>query len=123
MRRFSAIWLWVLLVAQFAPQFVCLAAPKGPAVASAEASGPPDDGSPPREKSVRPGINEKYLAADLEVDEWLARFEIESREVYAARGKILDALSIKPGMHVADVGAGTGYFSALFSKAVGPDGW
>ena len=36
-------------------------------------------------ESVRPGINDRFLDPELKVDEWLGRFEVESREVYAAR--------------------------------------
>ena len=75
------------------------------------------------EKSVKPGINDRFLDPDLNVDEWLGRFEIESREVYAARDQVLKACQIQPGHRVADVGAGTGFYSRLFSDAVGKDGW
>lgn len=74
------------------------------------------------EKSVRPGINEKFLDPKLNVDEWLGRFEVESREVYAARDKVVKACRLKPGHRIADVGAGTGFFSRMFASAVGSDG-
>ncbi len=70
-----------------------------------------------------PGLNERFLATDLNIDEWVERFEIESREVYAARSHILAALQLRPGLTVADVGAGTGFFSLMFADAVGPSGW
>ncbi len=73
--------------------------------------------------SVRPGINDNFLKADLEVSEWLGRFEVESREVFAARQQVIEACRVSPGARVADVGAGTGLFSRLFCEAVGPDGW
>lgn len=73
--------------------------------------------------SVKPGINDKFVDPDLDVSEWLGRFEIESREVYGARERVLDACGIKAGMSVADVGAGTGFYSRLFADAVGETGW
>lgn len=73
-----------------------------------------------QDKSVNPGINKSF--EDPNVEEWVAKFEIESREVYAKRKEILDACKVKPGMAVADVGAGTGLFTLLFAKAVGPEG-
>jgi ubiquinone/menaquinone biosynthesis C-methylase UbiE len=73
--------------------------------------------------SVKPGINEKFLDPDLKVDEWLKRFEVESREVFLQREKVLKACGVKRGMTVADIGAGTGLYTRLFAKAVGPDGW
>lgn len=73
-----------------------------------------------QEASVRPGINDPY--EDPDVDTWIGRFESESREIYHHRQRIVDALGIQPGTVIADVGAGTGLFEPLFSKAVGPDG-
>ena len=45
-------------------------------------------GPQPRDRSVKPGINESFLDADLDVDRMAKRFEVESREVYARRFKI-----------------------------------
>jgi predicted methyltransferase len=75
------------------------------------------------EESVRPGINEKFLDPDLKVDDWLKRFEVESREVFDARQAVLEACDIKPGMRVADIGAGTGLYTRLFAGKTGPEGW
>ncbi|MCA9242773.1 MAG: methyltransferase domain-containing protein [Phycisphaerales bacterium] len=71
-----------------------------------------------RPVSVKPGINDPYKAADLKVDEWVARFEAESREVYAERAAIVDALDIHPGQTVADVGCGTGLFEPMLAHRV-----
>jgi predicted methyltransferase len=73
-----------------------------------------------QEQSLRPGINDSFL--DPAVDEFVGRFEIESREVFARRTAIVAACGIKPGQTVADVGAGTGLFTRLFSEAVGGEG-
>ena len=62
------------------------------------------------EQSVRPGINKGFLDPNLDVQAWLARFEVESREVYKNRRAVLGALALKDGMRVADIGAGTGFF-------------
>ena len=76
-----------------------------------------------QEKSVRPGINEKYLDPELKVDDWLKRFEVESREVFHAREKVLAACEVKKGMTIADIGSGTGLYTRQFAQATGPDGW
>ena len=73
-----------------------------------------------QEKSVKPGINDPFK--DPDVREFVGKFEGESREVFAARDKVVAACELKPGMVVADVGAGTGLYTRLFAKAVGPDG-
>jgi precorrin-6B methylase 2 len=51
--------------------------------------------------------------------DWLDRSERESEENPEGA---LDAIGIKPGMVVADVGAGTGYMSLRMAKRVGPSG-
>jgi predicted methyltransferase len=55
-----------------------------------------------------------YLGAD-----WLDRPEREARE---QPERVLDLIGLRPGMTVADVGAGTGYFTVRLSKRVGPTG-
>ena len=73
-----------------------------------------------QEKSVKPGINDPFKDPDLK--EFLGKFEIESREVYANRKEIVAACRLKPGTAVADVGAGTGLFTRLFAAEVGDKG-
>jgi predicted methyltransferase len=72
------------------------------------------------EVSVHPGINDSYVDAD--VGQWVERFEREGREIYDRRHDIVAACALRPGMDVADVGAGTGLFVPLLADAVGPDG-
>lgn len=73
-----------------------------------------------QEKSVRPGINDSFR--DPKVGEYIEKFEIESREVFSKRKEIVEACKIQAGSTVADVGAGTGIFTRLFSDSVGPKG-
>lgn len=73
-----------------------------------------------QDKSVKPGINDSFR--DPKVGDFVERFEVESREVYAKRNEIVNALKIAPGSTIADVGAGTGLFTQLFAKAVGEKG-
>lgn len=76
----------------------------------------------PSEPSVKPGINKEYLKPDLDVTQWVERFEREGREIYDHREDIVAAARVKPGSVVADIGAGTGLFTPYFSRAVGPKG-
>ncbi len=73
--------------------------------------------------SVHPGINKNFLDPNLDAEEWSKRFVMESREVFTARNEVLDALELKPGMRVADIGAGTGLYATLFADQVGTTGW
>jgi ubiquinone/menaquinone biosynthesis C-methylase UbiE len=51
--------------------------------------------------------------------DWLERSE---REIEELPETALDKIGLKPGMIVADVGAGVGYFSVRVAKRVGPEG-
>jgi len=71
-----------------------------------------------QEHSVKPGINDNFK--DPDVNYYVKLFEGESREIFKHRNEIVSALGLKPGMDVADVGAGTGFFSRMFSYQVAP---
>ncbi len=73
-------------------------------------------------KNLPKGINDNFLDPDLKIDEWVERFEVESREVVACQKGILAACGLKPGMTIADVGSGTGLYVAPFSRTVGDSG-
>ena len=57
-----------------------------------------------------------------DVEHWKAVFDDPARDEWQKPAELVKALAIRPGMTVADVGAGTGYFSRHLSTAVGPDG-
>ncbi len=72
------------------------------------------------EPSVAPGINRYYENPNWQ--QWVYAFERPGREIYERRKDIVAATGIKPGMVVADIGAGTGLFTRLFAHEVGPQG-
>jgi SAM-dependent methyltransferase len=70
-----------------------------------------------------PGPNDAYQDPRVSAAVWNHYFEDDGRgEIYQQRRAIVKLAAAKPGMRVADVGAGTGLFSMLLSDAVGPDG-
>jgi hypothetical protein len=73
-----------------------------------------------QEQSVGPGINNPFEDPDLK--KYVGVFEGESREVYALRKEIVAACKVKPGMALADIGAGTGMFTRLLAREVGDTG-
>jgi len=73
-----------------------------------------------QEQSINPGINRNYQPPDLA--DSIQRFESNGRDVFDHRQEIVTALGLRSGMTVADVGAGTGLFTRLFSPAVGATG-
>jgi predicted methyltransferase len=73
------------------------------------------------EEGAKPEINRPYVV-DTDVARWNRTFENERREIYVKRSEIVAASGVKPGMTVADIGAGTGLFTMLFADAVKPGG-
>ena len=73
-----------------------------------------------QEESVRPDINEAF--ENPNVDEFIDRFERDGRDAYDHKDAILEACRLKPGIDIADIGAGTGLFTRLFAPRVAPEG-
>ncbi len=73
-----------------------------------------------QEKSVNPGINKPFVEPN--VPEFIEKFEKEGRDVFENREKIVNACGVREGMAIADIGAGTGLFTRLFSPRVGRQG-
>ena len=90
---------------------------------------------PPQER----GISHRHLAQadDIEagkfsppdvhhsfedVELWSKRFDAPRRKDWQKPTEVIALMEIKPGMTVADIGAGTGYFLGYLSKAVGSHG-
>src|SRR5690606_27550524 len=53
---------------------------------------------------------------------WSKVFDDPARDEWQKPARIVEVMAIAPGMTVADVGAGTGYFAPHLSRAVGPTG-
>lgn len=57
-----------------------------------------------------------------DVDKWVAVFDDPARDEWQKPAELVAAMSISPGMTVADIGAGTGYMNPHLAAAVGPGG-
>lgn len=53
---------------------------------------------------------------------WSKVFDDPARDAWQRPEELVAALRLRPGQWVADLGAGTGYFSRHLSRAVGPSG-
>lgn len=58
----------------------------------------------------------------LDPAEYVERWNSPERDRWQRPDEVLRAMGLAPGMEVADIGAGTGYFTAHLSRAVGPTG-
>jgi len=71
------------------------------------------------------GIGKAYMGREIAKvmgyygASWLERPERKDEE---KTDRVLAALELKPGMKVADVGAGSGYYSSRIAERVGPQG-
>jgi precorrin-6B methylase 2 len=88
------------------------------------------DSAKPSERYARvpagaDGIGKRYMGRDIAgVMGWqgAAWLEREEREREERTDLLLTALQLKPGMVVADIGAGTGYLARRMAPAVSPGG-
>ncbi|MCA9126532.1 MAG: class I SAM-dependent methyltransferase [Planctomycetales bacterium] len=99
---------------------LCLVALVSNSVAAQEAVQSTDTAA--RAENLPKGINDAFLDPELDVETYVKRFEVESREVFSCRAQILKAIALEPGMAVADVGAGTGLYMSPLSRSVGENG-
>lgn len=72
------------------------------------------------EQNVNPGINSGYVSPN--VNQWRGVFERDGREIWDRRGDIIQALRLRPGQVVADIGAGTGFLAVMMARGVLPGG-
>ncbi|MGH9324142.1 MAG: class I SAM-dependent methyltransferase [Vicinamibacteria bacterium] len=57
-----------------------------------------------------------------DIDRWVAEFEGPARDSKQKPDEVVAAMKLQASDRVADIGAGTGYFSRRFAKAVGDGG-
>ena len=56
------------------------------------------------------------------IEYWARMFEDPARDKWQKPAEVVAAMNLKHGDIVADIGAGTGYFTRRFAVAVGPEG-
>ncbi len=72
-----------------------------------------------QEKSLSPKVNERIASNPKKA---MSNFDSPKRDVVKRSSELLEACELKPGMDLADVGAGSGLHARLFAKAVAPGG-
>jgi ubiquinone/menaquinone biosynthesis C-methylase UbiE len=73
-----------------------------------------------QEESLSPGINKGY--DNPNVERTVKQYERENRDVVQHSKEIVAACGLKPGVDVADIGAGTGLHTRPIARKVAPDG-
>jgi 2-polyprenyl-3-methyl-5-hydroxy-6-metoxy-1,4-benzoquinol methylase len=69
------------------------------------------------------GVTQSWAQlAPRKAEEWEKTLESPNRTATQKVAEVLSDLSLKPGMIVADIGAGSGFFSRPLAKAVAPGG-
>jgi ubiquinone/menaquinone biosynthesis C-methylase UbiE len=117
MRRFRLLVLVLCLPVTFSPALY----------AADQKTKPPDQKShyETRKEHDPEGIGKFYMDREIaqvmghQAAEWLERPEREQEE---QPNKLLDALKIKPGSIIGDIGAGSGYLTFRLAKRVGAKG-
>ena len=71
-----------------------------------------------QDESLAPGINERFKQ---QPNQSINQFDFANRDLNQQK-EILDACGLKPGMEVADIGAGSGVHVRLFAEKVLPEG-
>ncbi|MHA7872221.1 MAG: class I SAM-dependent methyltransferase, partial [Hyphococcus sp.] len=96
---------------------ICMAAALALAACSQQPAAPRETGPAAASSSPAPIAED-----DINLDVWLERLEVGSRELYSAREAVVEAVGVGDGAVVADIGAGTGLYSLLFAEQVGRTG-
>ena len=103
---------------------ICLL-PWGPSLRAQEASGPANSQYTKLPRPSRDGIGKAYQGREISHvmghlgADWLERPERQHEE---RPDLLIESLGIRPGQTVADIGAGSGYFTRRLAKQVGKDG-
>jgi len=106
-----------LMLASLTVVFAGQRAQQAPAPPSSTSTTTP---APPATPGVHPISGRRYAAyMSYQGAEWLDR---EERDIEEEPDRALDALGLKRGDVVADVGAGSGYMSVRMAKRVGNEG-
>lgn len=85
---------------------------------SSPSSPPPAQPSQPADPHAGHHMHHRFEHADR----WAKVFDDPKRDAWQQPDRVVAALALSPGMVVADIGAGTGYFEKRLSTAVGATG-
>jgi SAM-dependent methyltransferase len=117
--RVAKTWSWFAVLALVG----CASTPPSPA----QQPEPPHAGAPSHGASAHAGHAPSHdrhghqggMPHRFErAEDWAKSFDDPSRDTWQRPDDVLAALELRPGMAIADVGAGTGYFTMRLARAV-----
>jgi ubiquinone/menaquinone biosynthesis C-methylase UbiE len=109
--------MMIRIVAVTAWLFLLVAPSSARSDAESSATGKTD------QPSERPALFEATSRHSFEdVSRWISVFDDPARAEWQMPARVVKALGLHPGWRVADLGAGTGYFSRHLAAAVGESG-
>lgn len=79
-------------------------------------------GSPPAPAPAPPHAHGGHHHGFADAASWSKVFDDPARDAWQKPAVVVDTLDLRPGMTVADVGAGTGYFEPWLARAAGVTG-
>ncbi len=91
----------------------------GGAPAPLPSATPSDTASPPHPHAPFEATSRHSFS---DVKHWKSVFDDPARDAWQKPEAVIQALDILPDMRIADLGAGTGYFTAHLARAVGANG-
>lgn len=97
--------------------FLCLGFLGAQQTPPAQQPAPPAQSPPPAQQTVMPPRTEKRPLEDR-----IRSMERAERDSWQKPDEVVNALQLKNGDVVADIGAGTGYFARRIARAVAPQG-
>jgi ubiquinone/menaquinone biosynthesis C-methylase UbiE len=94
---------------------------------SQRATQPAPSATQPETSAAQPGPAHPHAHHDMhhrfeKADQWAPIFDDPKRDEWQRPDAVVAALALSPGMIVADIGAGTGYFEKRLATAVGANG-
>jgi SAM-dependent methyltransferase len=89
---------------------------------SSESDESSDTGEPAAQPESNPGEHQHRGHRFDEPEKYAKRWNDPARNAWQKPKEVIELMGVEPGMTVADIGTGTGYFIPFLSEAVGPKG-
>lgn len=78
----------------------------------------PDHGAQTGDAHAAPATQANHFGRHFDnADEWAKSFDDPARDEWQMPARVIDALQLQSGLLVADIGAGTGYFTVRLAKS------